>query len=58
MAPAHHQQHGPCAQVHNHTELPILVILSQLTPLHWAKVEPRSSHVFDTGKVSDGEWMG
>ena len=35
----------------NTTSLPVLVILSQLSPLHWARVEPGGAWTTATGRV-------
>ena len=35
----------------NETSVPLLVILSQLSPLHWSKVEPGETWVAKTGRV-------
>mmetsp|Transcript_7485 Transcript_7485/g.25321 ORF Transcript_7485/g.25321 Transcript_7485/m.25321 type:complete len:162 (-) Transcript_7485:55-540(-) len=42
---------GSSLSVTNRTEVPILVVLSQLTPLHWAVIPPGDTHEFSTGRV-------
>lgn len=44
-------QLAPGLYVRNETMLPILVVLSQLTPLHWIKVEANSTIHISCGRV-------
>ena len=42
---------APGIYVHNKTPYPILFILSQLSPLHWCKVEPGEKKHVSCGQV-------
>ena len=42
---------APGINVRNDTEFPILFVFSQLSPLHWDKVEPGETKHFKCGKV-------
>ncbi len=42
---------APGFNVRNESNIPILVILSQLSPLHWCKVDPGESKHMDCGRV-------
>jgi hypothetical protein len=42
---------APGLNVRNETIYPILVVLSQLSPLHWARVEPNETKLISCGRV-------
>ena len=42
---------APGINVRNETEFPVLFVLSQLSPLHWARIEPGETHHIDCGRV-------
>lgn len=42
---------APGLNVRNETDVPILFVLSQLTPLHWGKIMPHDSRHIDCGRV-------
>lgn len=42
---------APGMHVRNETEVPLLVVLSQLSPLHWARVEPGETQHIECGRV-------
>ena len=50
LTPSHtHTTGTPAVQVKNDSEVPLLVVCSQLTPLHWGRVEP--GETFNPGNV-------
>jgi hypothetical protein len=42
---------SPGINVRNETEIPLLFVLSQLSPLHWTRVEPGETQHIDCGRV-------
>ena len=42
---------APGLIIRNETTLPVIVVLSQLTPLHWARVDPNDTIRIHCGRV-------
>jgi hypothetical protein len=42
---------SPGINVRNDSEIPVLFVLSQLSPLHWVRIEPGETHHIACGRV-------